>query len=121
MVTAVAKNSNFCFLRDQVPLTQEAYSRTLQLRERLRTTIEGRQSYIKRTGLDPDIHLPGGNWELGGGLYEAVRTVLDGDYSILNNLRLFCQNFTGFQLTSLSLSEGKPFPREVPADLDDQL
>jgi SAM-dependent methyltransferase len=93
----------------------------VHLRERLRETIEGRQSYIKRNGLDPDIHLPGGNWELGGGLYEAFRTVLKGDYSVLNNLRLFCQNFTGFQLISLSLSEGKPFPREVPADLDDRL
>src|SRR5262249_19275839 len=69
----------------------------------------------------PEIHLPHGNWELGHGLYGSHAAVMEGDYSIINNLRLFSQIYTGFQLLSFTTGHGMPLPQMVPADLDDRL
>lgn len=46
---------------------------------------------------------------------------LEGDYNVINNLRLFSQIFTGFQLMSFLGGAGLPIPGEVPSDLDDRL
>jgi len=108
-------------MKDQEPLTQEAFQKALQLRDDIRGLLEGRMSYLQYKGLDPAIHLPSANWGLEEGLHGLYRTVLAGDYSVLNNLRLFTQIFTGFQLISQSGGEGLPLPGEVPPDLDERL
>jgi hypothetical protein len=111
----------FCFLKDQEPLSPAAHERLLPVRATIRGLIEGRSAYLGRTGLDPEVHLPQANWDLDEDLHELYRVVLAGGYSVLNNLRLFTQIFSGFQLLSLSNSDGLPIPREVPADLDERL
>ncbi len=107
----------FCCLKDQQPISPQAYQRACQLRDRIRSLLAGREDFL-RSSRSLEIHLPHGNWELGGGLYASCSTVLDGDYSIINNLRLFAQIFTGYQLLTLSPGKGTTIPRAVPPDLD---
>jgi hypothetical protein len=111
----------FCYLKDQRPISQEAYRHACRLREQVRALIAGRADFLKRTRRSPAVHLPHGNWELGHGLYAGHAALLDGDYSVVNNLRLFSQVFTGFQLLSFSRDRTVPFPRAVPPDLDERL
>jgi len=112
---------DFCYLKDQQSISAEAYQQARELCERIRALIAGRPESLRRLGRAAEVHLPHGNWELDRGLYACYRTVVDGDYAILNNLRLFAQVFTGFQLTSLSKGQGLAIPREVPPDLDARL
>src|SRR5262249_38047828 len=81
----------------------------------------GREKYIRTAGLDTDVHLPHGNWELGGGLYAAYRVVRDGGYEVFNNLRIFSDIFTGYQLSAMARSDGLPVPEKLPPGLDDRL
>jgi hypothetical protein len=115
------KDVGFCYLKDQKPLSPQAFEKALKLREQIRGLCGNRLEFIRQARLDPDIHLPHGNWEMDSGLYAAYRTVAGGDYAILNNLRLFSQIFTGFQLLSLSPARDLPIPQEVPHGLDRRL
>jgi hypothetical protein len=117
----LARRIGFCYLQDQLPLTDEAFRRARGLCERVRALVAEREEYIRRHCLSREIHLPHGNWELGTSLYAAYLTVVDGDYTIINNLRLFSQVFTGYALMSLSREVGPELPREVPPDLDEHL
>jgi SAM-dependent methyltransferase len=111
----------FCYVKDQEPISTQAFEQALRLRQRICALVDDRAEIVDRLGLDPAIHLPQGNWEGSGGLYAAYRTVAAGDYSIINNLRLFSQIFTGFQLHTLSRDRDNPIPLEVPRDVDEQL
>jgi hypothetical protein len=113
--------SDFCFLKDQKPISQEAFANARQLCTQIGALVASREEYLRRMRRDPEIHLPHGNWELPRRLYGWYRTVMGGDYDVINHLRLFTQVFTGFQLTSLSRGSGKPIPQTVPPDLDEQL
>jgi hypothetical protein len=108
-------------LKDQIPISQEAYQRADGLRAEVRALIDGRQEFLRRTGRSPEIHLPQGIWKLGRKLYDACKVVMDGDYAIINNLRLFAQIFTDFQLITLSRGAGLPIPTAIPPDLDERL
>jgi len=112
---------DFCYLKDQQPISAEAFQRARGLCERIRSLIAGRPESLRRLGRAAEVHLPHGNWELGGGLYSCYQILVDGDYAIINNLRLFAQVFTGFQLVSLSKGKGLAIPRAVPPDLDARL
>jgi len=112
---------DFCYLKDQQPISAAAFQRARALCAQICALIAGRQETLRRMGRVADVHLPHGNWELGSGLYACYRTVVDGDYAIINNLRLFAQVFTGFQLVSLSKGQGLAIPREVPPHLDEHL
>lgn len=91
-------NTRFCFLRDQEPLTDTEFRLATKQCERIRSLIESRGDDLPQgiwSGTDPE-------------LYSSTRAVLDGEYDTINNLRLFAQNFTGYQLSSLSNAAGKP-------------
>lgn len=111
----------FFYLRDSAPLSQAAYENALRCRAWAAELIANRQPYIRAKGLDPDIHLPHGNWELGGGLYESYRTLRDGGYEVVNNLRMFSDIFTGYQLSSMVQCHGRSLLQSLPPALDDQL
>jgi hypothetical protein len=121
MPDARSHEADFCLPRDQQQLTPAAYQKALQLRDQIRFLLEEREGYIRRKGLDPQIHLPMGNWKLGGGLYAACRTVMKGDYQVLNHLRLFSQIFTGYKLLTLSGGPGLPIPNHVPVKVNERL
>src|SRR5262245_17007398 len=112
---------DFCYLKDQTPLSQEGYENALRLRDTIGALIAEREAFIRNERLDPEIHLPMANWALGNGLYTCYETVMRGEYEVLNNLRLFAQIFTGFQLLSLSGGLGTTIPRAMPQDLDKRL
>src|SRR6266436_7053598 len=114
-------STGFCFLRDQQQISPEAYRRALTIRDVIRLLVESRADYVSRAMLSAEIHLPHANWEMNCGLYSAYQTVAEADFTVINNLRLFSQVFTGFQLMSLSRVVNQPLPRAVPADLDNTL
>ena len=118
MQTATDRRLEFCFLKDQRALTPAEFERIVQLREQVRGLVEGRRTFIEKSGRDPEIHLPRGNWELGGELYDAYRRLLTGDYAVVNSLRLFSQIFTGFQLLVMERCANLPIPQTVPPDHD---
>jgi hypothetical protein len=106
----VAKAPAFWFLRDQQPLSQEAFDKARRCRDWAVSLVEGREKYVHSNGLDAAIHLPHGVWEMGRGLYEAYRAVRDGGYEVYNHLRMFSGIFTGFHLDTLA----PPWPRRAP-------
>jgi SAM-dependent methyltransferase len=125
----VSGTPNFCFLRDQLPISQAAFKKSVSLREQLRGAIADRARYVTVNGLEPSIHLPGANWEPGSDkpLFEGLfQIVMDGDYSIINALRLFSFSYTGFQLLTQKHTPDLPdqlkvLARGVPIDADEQL
>lgn len=139
MPAAAPHAFGLCYLRDQQPISPEAFAAARRLCEKIRALIAGRNDYIQSKGRPAEIGLPNGHWEPerraqqinGVRLYDAYKTVVDGDYSIINNLRLFSQIFTGFRLISLSrftdaTAAGKApadysIPRELPPDVDEKL
>jgi hypothetical protein len=116
--TVPAGASGFCFLRDQQPISPEAYRRALAICATIRMLVASRADYVSQARLPADIHLPRANWQLDCGLFSAYQTVAKADYAVINNLRLFSQVFTGFQLMSLARVVNEQLPREVPPDLD---
>lgn len=110
-MTPVAR---FCYLKDQKPISQEAYQQARSLCDRIRFLIAGRDGILQGAGRSPEIHLPHADWQPGGARHDGYRAVADGDYAVVNHLRLFSQTFTGRPL--LSLSGGA-----VPSDADDRL
>src|SRR5260221_428898 len=124
MPAAAPPAFGLCYLRDQQPISPEAFAAARRLCEKIRTLIAGRNDYIRSKGRPAEIGLPNGHWEPerraqqinGVRLYDAYKTVVDGDYSIINNLRLFSQIFTGFRLISLSRFTEATAAGKVPAD-----
>ena len=109
-----ASASRFCNLKDQKPISQEAYQQARRLCDRVGSLIAGRQDFLRNRRRSPEIHLPHADWQPGGKRYDGYRAVMEGDFAVINNLRLFSQAFTGHPL--LSLSSGP-----VPPDADDRL
>lgn len=118
--TAGPDEISFVFLRDQKPLSDEDWKIACHAREAVLAAVRERAGYIERHGLDPEIHLPRGIWQYHDShpLYDGYRRIADGDYTAINNLRLFTQLFTGYRLASMEPAEGRPYPTEAPADLD---
>lgn len=122
-------SQNFCYLRDQIPISQAAFNRSRAIREQIRDAIAVRASYVDQRGGDPSIHLPGANWETGSDnpLFQGLfQTVMDGDYATINSLRVFSFSYTGFQLltqkhTPEIADQHTVLARGVPADADEQL
>jgi SAM-dependent methyltransferase len=113
---------DFCYLKDQIPLSQTAFHHALELRDQIDGLVRRRRTFLQKTARNPLIHMPSGNWDPKNGLFVAYDTVRDGTYEVLNHLRLFSQIFTGYQLLTLQRGnhEEAPIPVEVPADADER-
>jgi SAM-dependent methyltransferase len=122
METAPGCTRDFCYLRDQEPLSASAFNRALELRDRIGGLIKGRETFLRKTGRDPAVHMPRGNWDLGNDVYTGHWALMRGDYEVVNHLRLFSQVFTGFQLLSLSHDHHSVnvIPTAVPDDADER-
>jgi putative sugar O-methyltransferase len=105
-------------LRDQQPLTESELHRANSIIDWIEQVIEARPEYLERHRLSETIHCPQAIWALdkGEGLYDGFRAVCSRDPKVLNHLRLWTQQFTGYRLLSMELAEGRPFPR--PQDVD---
>jgi SAM-dependent methyltransferase len=112
----------FCYLRDQQPLSASELDRARVCCDRVEALVTGRADFLDRSGRDPELHLPRGHWDRhNGSLFLGYYTLLKRTPEILNNLRLFSQVYTGYQLLTLSGGAGLPIPTEVPADADERL
>ncbi len=85
----------FCHLHDQKPISQEAYQRGRRLGDQIRALIAGREDFLRQTRRSAEAHLPQGPWAPGGERYDAYQAASDGDYAVLNNLRLYWQGLAG--------------------------
>ena len=100
-------------LRDQEPLDGGQLQRANEIIDWIEEVVDARPGYIERQGLDPAIHFPQAVWALddGHGLYDGFRAVASRDPRVLNNLRLWSQQFTGYRLLTMEPAACRPFPR----------
>ena len=49
-------------LADNKDISKDAFDRALKLRARVARTVELREDYVAKRGLDPAFCLPDGNW-----------------------------------------------------------
>jgi hypothetical protein len=98
-------------LKDQQPLTTEELERAHAVIDWIEQGIDARPAYLKQYQLSEAIHFPQAIWALEGmGLYDGFRAVLSRDPRVLNYLRLWSQQFTGYRLFSMESAECRPFP-----------
>jgi putative sugar O-methyltransferase len=84
--------------------------------------VNTRPEYIARHQLDPAVALPGNNWDPDADqpFQNRYRSILKGDYSVLNNLRLYAQ-FSSYDLaTQRLITSGRDVP-SITADFDEQM
>jgi SAM-dependent methyltransferase len=120
--SSASHREDFCYLRDQFPLSAEALAHARVLCDRVGTLVEERADFLTRSGRDPGLHLPRGHWDpVNGSLYIGYRTLMQRTPDVLNHLRIFSQVFTGYQLLTLSGGYGLPITTSVPEDADERL
>jgi hypothetical protein len=112
-------------LRDQQPLSESELRRANSIIEWMEQVVAARPAYLERHRLSAAIHFPQAIWALddGAGLYDGLRAVLSRDPRVLNHLRLWSQQFSGYRLLSMEPAEGRPFPRpeEIGPSADQRL
>jgi putative sugar O-methyltransferase len=109
-------------LKDQQQLDAVQLELADEIIDWIEKIVEARPAYIEQHGLDPAIHFPQAGWALddGHGLYDGFRAVVSRDTRVLNNLRLWSQQFTGYRLLTMEPAWFQPFPRVEEIDSADQ-
>ena len=110
-------------LNDLHQISRDEFELACGICDTIKNIVDHRDDYIKRYNIDPEFAYPDANWSKDGDndFYDAYRHVLKKEYNIINILRFFTQSFTGYQLRSLSRSEGKKSVEPIPKNLDDIL
>jgi putative sugar O-methyltransferase len=112
-------------LKDQEPLDARRLQRANEIVDWIEAVIDARPGYIEHHGLDAAIHFPQAVWALddGQGLYDGFRALASRDPRVLNNLRLWSQQFTGYRLLTMEPAACRPFPRveEIGTATDQRL
>lgn len=125
-MTVMTKNhpagqGSLVYLRDQKPLSAREHAAAVEYCRTIDQLVQTRQQWIEAAGKDRSIHLPQANWDLSiSSLHLAYHVVVAGDYGVLNNLRLFSHNFTGFMLSKLQKGPNPPLTA-VPENLDAEI
>jgi hypothetical protein len=109
-------------VKDQEPLDAGQLQRANEIINWIEEIVEARPGYIDRYGLNREIHFPQAVWALddGHGLYDGFRAVASRDPRVLNHLRLWSQQFTGYRLLTMEPAECRPFPRPEEIGRADQ-
>lgn len=109
------------YLHDQEPLSAQEHAAAVDCCRTIQHLVQTRQQWIEAVGKDKAIHLPQANWDLSrSALHRSYRVLVAGTYPVLNNLRLFSHNFTGFMLSKLRKGPIPPVT-EVPENLDEEI
>ncbi|MEM9805567.1 MAG: putative sugar O-methyltransferase [Cyanobacteria bacterium P01_D01_bin.56] len=98
-------------------ISQQEFETALEICSQMKQITDLRPKWVQDRGLDPDIVFPSGNWGNEGeaasdsgyrfrDLFELI--INSPKYEIINNLRLYSQIFSGYQLASFSAASGKP-------------
>jgi len=111
------KNYKKVNLEDLRSITKQEFESAVRICQTISNIEKDRYSYVQKYNLDPDVFLPAANWaqdeirSLPNAIYEFYKTVLASNYETINNLRLYTQPFTGYDLNNLlneeSLSSSK--------------
>ena len=110
-------------------ISQQEFETALKICSQMKQILDLRPKWIQEHNLDPEIVFPAGNWRSGGeatsdGGYrfrEIVDLIINPPkYEIINNLRLYSQIFSGYQLASVSTADGKPLI-PLPENIDETL
>ena len=70
----------------------------------IKELIADRNQYCERTKQPRELTHPAGNWEVGAknnSIHELFQKVISGDDQVLQNLRLYAQPFSGFDLNRI--------------------
>jgi hypothetical protein len=99
---------HFVHLRDLKPISDEQWHSAREAGAKISSLRNGRGAAIRAKDLDPAIAMPGGYWTIGGAMpvFPLFDLVEKGDYSTINNLRLFSYSFSGFYLAHLAVAQG---------------
>lgn len=76
----------------------------------IRELIADRDQYCERTKQPRELTHPAGNWEVGAennSIHELFQKVISGDDRVVRNLRLYSQPFSGFDLNTMQVEDGK--------------
>lgn len=111
-------------LRDLRSISQQEFDTACRICEKIRQIVEARAAYINEHNLDQDIALPADNWakEAPNAIHDLYQLVITHKYDVINNLRLYTQPFTGYQLSQFSMGSGKTailYP--IPDNFDDEI
>jgi len=109
-------------LSDQIPISLDAFRDAKQISSTLERILTEQGQFLKENNLDPAIHMPQANWAKSDENLPSIafRAILQGDYNVINCLRLFCPMFTGYTLAEADYNTNVkiPFSRTVPIDFD---
>lgn len=116
------KKHRFIDLYELNKLTESEYNISLDICEKIKLLIAKRKKIASLDYLGNEFLKLGFGWDFNRKFYNSVRYILNGDYAVINNLRLFSQQFTGYQLISLSNGAGKiPPNNNIPGSLNELL
>ncbi|MCP5157909.1 MAG: putative sugar O-methyltransferase [Gammaproteobacteria bacterium] len=116
------KYYKFVDLPELNELTDLEYNTALDICEKIKILIAKREAFASLDNIENKFIELGLGWDYRRKFYNSVKYILDGDYAVINNLRLFSQQFTGYQLISLSSSAGKiPPTNKIPDSLSELL
>ncbi len=79
----------------------------------IRDLIADRDQYCERTKQPRELTHPAGNWEVGARnnpIHDLFQKVVSGDDRVLQNLRLYTQPFSGFDLNKMEVEGGRLEP-----------
>lgn len=117
------------YLKNLRAISQQEFNTAVRICDLIKRIVELRASYIEAHGLDPDIAFPAKNWAEDAHSewwYDIYRFVVTPKYDTINNLRLYTQAFTGYELMSMSFATcielnaiGKKPVNEVPDNFDE--
>ncbi|MCG8543770.1 MAG: hypothetical protein MJE12_06120, partial [Alphaproteobacteria bacterium] len=101
-------------------LSQDDFNECLRICDEIENLKTGAEDYIAKNGLDPAVFNPAHIWD-NGVIRSNFEAITSRSYEIINHLRLFCYNFTGFRLADMKFAEGNGPLTEVPPNLDETL
>lgn len=117
------------YLKNLRAISQQEFETAVRICEVIKKIVELRASYVETHGLDPDIAFPAANWAEDPHTewwYDIYRLVATPRYNTINNLRLYTQAFTGYELRTMSPCDyiplnaiGKKSINQVPGNFEE--
>lgn len=108
------ETGEFIYLKDQVPLSQQEKKAALAAGQWADEILNSRSNRLDELNLDKEVGEPGANWEGDKAFYRFTRAITSGE--VLDKLRLFSQQFTGYALHQMSREVGVSVPSLETSD-----
>ncbi|WP_017301399.1 putative sugar O-methyltransferase [Nodosilinea nodulosa] len=113
---------NKVLLSDLRNISQQEFEVAIEICSKLKQIVDLRHKWVQDHNLDPEIVYPSANWGSEGkpdadneyrfrDLFELIAN--QPKYELINNLRLYSQMFSGYQLASFSHAFDKPLINSI--------